>query len=99
LLEEGRIAIKVLTRTAARHPGHSGTGEAFGRWLLAVVDPVATALALEPVKTLTIHQDTFTSLRAEHPHIEGMLVAVLASRVDRLSRHLVEALYESVQTR
>ena len=37
--------------------------------------------------------NVFAKLRVDHPSVERLLVAVLAARVNRLSGHLVEALY------
>jgi CRP-like cAMP-binding protein len=59
----------------------------------------ATAVALEAVTTLSLEQEAFDRLCAEQPSVERLLVGVLASRVERLSRHLNEALYLSVDKR
>jgi CRP-like cAMP-binding protein len=96
LLASGRVAIRVTTphgdiATLAA----MGPGEAFGEMALLrkSATRTATAVALEPVTTLTLHKDAFDSLCREHPHMDRVLVGVLAARVERLSAHLVEALY------
>jgi CRP-like cAMP-binding protein len=50
-------------------------------------------VALEPVTTLTLHKDVFDALCRDHPQTDRILVGILAARVERLSAHLVEALY------
>lgn len=102
LIQEGRVAIKVVTPDGSTATlSVLGQGEAFGEMALLrrSSQRTASAIALEPVTTLTVHKDVFKALRAERPHVERMLIAVLAGRTDRLTRHLIEALYSPVQTR
>jgi len=43
--------------------------------------------------TLTLRFDEFWQLCEEHSGVQGLLVRMLAQRVDRLSTHLIDALY------
>lgn len=102
LLEVGRVAIRVATPD-----GESATltivapGDVFGEMALLRRSSTrtASAVALEPVTTLSIEHDAFARLCAEQPSVERLLVGILAARVERLSRHLTEALYLSVDKR
>ena len=104
LVRSGRLAVRVSTDA-----GDSATlrilrpGDAFGE--LSLVRPTgrhqrsATVTALEPVETLVLPRAAFESLRASHPQVERLLVALLAERVDQLSQRLLEALYVGVEIR
>lgn len=102
LLESGHVAIRVATTT-----GEVATltvvapGEAFGEMALLrrSARRTATAVALDRVTTLALESNVFAKLRVDHPSVERLLVAVLAARVNRLSGHLVEALYLPVDQR
>jgi CRP/FNR family cyclic AMP-dependent transcriptional regulator len=102
LVETGRVAIRIVTPDGDTATlAVLGPGEAFGEMALLrrSSQRSASAFALEAVTTLTIHKDVFTRLRSDNPAIERFLVSVLAARVDRLSKHLMDALYASVETR
>lgn len=104
LVRSGRLAVRVST-----DDGESATlrilrpGDAFGE--LSLLHPngehlrTATITALEPVETLVLPRSAFESLRASHPQVERLLVALLAERVDQLSQRLLEALYVGVERR
>lgn len=72
-----------------------GPGEAFGEMAMLAEDHrrSSTIVAIEPVVTLTLRFDDFRRLCDEHPAVQALLVRMLAQRVDRLSTHLVDALY------
>jgi CRP-like cAMP-binding protein len=78
-----------------------GPGETFGE--IALLDDTAprsaTVLAVEKGETRAIHKLDFDALRARNPAIADILAAALALRVRRLSELLVEAHYESADTR
>src|SRR3954451_3732991 len=102
LLSAGHVAIRVGT------PGGEvatltivSPGEAFGEMALLrrTSTRTATAVALDKVTTLALDSGVFHQMRAEHPSVERLLVAVLAARVNRLSGHLVDALYLPVDKR
>jgi CRP-like cAMP-binding protein len=78
-----------------------GSGQAFGEMALlrTSAQRSASVVALEASETLSLHRDVFFALCNTHPSIERLLVSVLAARVDRLSRHLVEALHLPVEQR
>lgn len=78
-----------------------GPGQAFGELALLrrSAQRTATVSALEPAETRVLHRDVFRQLCQANPAVERMLIAVLAARVDRLSRHLVEALHLPVELR
>jgi CRP/FNR family transcriptional regulator, cyclic AMP receptor protein len=99
---EGHAAVRVTT------PGGEtatlsvlGPGQAFGELALLRRSSQRTAsvVAVEPLETRVLHRDVFFRLVEEHPSVERLLVGLLAARVDRLSRHLVEALHLPVEQR
>jgi len=102
LIESGHVAVRVATAT-----GEVATltvlapGDAFGEMALLRRSSrrTATAVALETTVALALERSAFARLRAEQPSVERLLVAVLAARVNRLSAHLVEALYLPVDKR
>jgi CRP-like cAMP-binding protein len=101
LIESGRVSLHVAT-----HTGESAMlsvlspGQAFGEMaLVGARDRTATALALEDVTTRAMNRGLFEELRRSHPAVDRLLVDILASRVDRLSRELTEALYLPVDVR
>jgi CRP/FNR family transcriptional regulator, cyclic AMP receptor protein len=79
----------------------NGPGEAFGE-LALVGDPRprgATVVALEGCETLSLGRGDFERLRASYPGVDRFLVDLLAARVDRLDRYLLEALYVPAERR
>lgn len=102
LIVSGRFAVRVRTPV-----GDSailtvlGPGELFGE--VALLGPEqrrsATVEALEAAETRSIFRDDFHALRANHPGVSDVLIAILVGEVTRLSRHLLEALYVSSDKR
>jgi len=101
LLASGRVALRVTTplgdmaTLAVLGPGHY-----FGE--MALISPASrnsTALALEPVETLTLHRDRLDELRERHREIDRFLLDALMREVRRLSHSLLEALYVPVDKR
>jgi CRP-like cAMP-binding protein len=95
LIHKGRFAVRVTTAL-----GDSamltvlGPGDSFGELALVTNRPrSATVAALEPSETRAIHQHDFTRLRRERPAIADVLIGTLGAQVDRLTAHLVDALY------
>ncbi|HEV7195277.1 MAG TPA: Crp/Fnr family transcriptional regulator [Pedococcus sp.] len=78
-----------------------GPGEAVGE--LALLSPdgrrSSSVQALEPVVTLALDARAFAALTAQRPEVNRLLVDLLAARVRRLSDHLVDALYSTVEER
>jgi CRP-like cAMP-binding protein len=72
-----------------------GPGEAFGEMAMLADDHrrSSTIVAIEPVVTLTLRFEEFRQLCDEHPGVQALLVRMLAQRVERLSTHLLDALY------
>jgi CRP/FNR family transcriptional regulator, cyclic AMP receptor protein len=72
-----------------------GPGEAFGEMAMLADDHrrSSTIVAIEPVVTLSLRFEEFRRLCDEHPGVQALLVRMLAQRVDRLSTHLLDALY------
>jgi CRP/FNR family transcriptional regulator, cyclic AMP receptor protein len=72
-----------------------GSGDFFGE--LVIVSPEAgrnaTAVALDPTETLTLHRDQLDALRREHPAIDRFLLEVMAMQIRRMSLLLSDALY------
>ena len=102
LVVKGRFAAKVVTaRGDVAMLWVCGPGEAFGE--LALVSPEeprsATVAALEPAATHAVHRRDFERLRHEHPEIDGVLAALLAGQLRRMSALLVDAYYTSAERR
>ena len=95
LVDRGHVALRIHTPL-----GDVATvriikpGDFFGE--LAVVSPGprnATAIALDPVDTLSLDRTQLDELRSDHPGIDALLVEALVSEVRRLAGQLVEAMY------
>jgi CRP-like cAMP-binding protein len=101
LIVSGRVALRVTTPAGeAVTLSVLGAGQAFGEMaLVGNRRRTATAIALEPLTALAMSTASFESLRRRHPAVDRLLLDILASRVDRLSRELSEALYVPVETR
>ena len=102
LVESGLVAVRVTTPDGeVATLTVIGPGDAFGEMALLRRSSArsATAVALEPVTTLTLERAAFVRLCTEHPSVERLLVGLLAARVERLSGHLLEALYLSADKR
>lgn len=102
LIVSGRFAVRVRTPlgdTAILTV--LGPGDLFGE--VALLGPeqrrTATVEALEAAETRSIFRDDFQRLRADHPEVSEVLIAILVGEVKRLSRHLLEALYVSSDKR
>jgi CRP-like cAMP-binding protein len=101
-IAEGHVIVRRSTPDGERAAFTvMGPGEAFGE--LALLAPQArrtsSVEALEATSTLTLAGSVFTSLVRERPEFSRVLVDVLAARVRRLSDHLVDALYASLEER
>lgn len=102
LLEKGRAAVRVSTSH-----GDSviinviGPGAFFGEQALVGDNNHRTAdvIALQPLETLTLHRTDFDRLRKENPMVDTVLVTALSERVNRLTDHLLEALFATADKR
>ena len=102
LIRKGRFAASVSTRMGdAAILSVMGAGEMFGELALLGSDErrSATVAALEAAETLSVHRLDFERLRADHPAVAEVLVAILSAQVRRLSRHLLDALYVPAEQR
>ncbi len=101
LVEKGRFAVRVTTALADTATlAIRGPGEAFGELALVSDAPrSATVAALEPAETHSLYRREFDQLRRDHPHVDRMLVAVLAAEVRRMDELIVEAFYLSAEKR
>lgn len=101
-LEKGHVAIRVTTPV-----GDCATftvlspGDAFGEQALLQETSrrAATAVALDAVETRTLHRDEFEALRQSKPHVDRLLIAMLAASVRNLSEQLIESLFLPVEKR
>jgi CRP/FNR family cyclic AMP-dependent transcriptional regulator len=101
LIAKGRFAVRVTTplgETAML--AIRGPGEAFGELALVSDAPrSATVAALEPAETYSLYRREFDELRREHPFVNRVLVAILASEVRRMDELIVEAFYVGAEQR
>jgi CRP/FNR family transcriptional regulator, cyclic AMP receptor protein len=101
LIESGHVAVRVSTpygETATLRV--LGPGDQFGE--LALVAPAprsATVVALDPVETLSLHEDHMVRLRLAHPEIDRLLLETVVREVRRLSAALLETMYVPVPQR
>ena len=100
----GHLAVRVTTSA-----GHAATlnvlgpGDAFGE-LALLPGPhggrrSASVVALDEVVTRVVARRDFEALRAEHPSVDAVLLAVLADRVRELSRRLLETMHAPLDRR
>jgi CRP-like cAMP-binding protein len=101
LIASGTVAVYVTTPVGSTAIfAVFGPGEAVGEMALVEGgERAATAIAMEAVETLSLRRDQLEELRAQHPGIDRVLVALLAARVRRQNAHLVDAYFASAETR
>jgi CRP/FNR family transcriptional regulator, cyclic AMP receptor protein len=101
LIEAGRVALRVTTPAGEVSTlSVLSAGQSFGEMaLVGRHRRTATAVALEAVTTKVMSRRLFEGLRVKYPGVDRILVEILASRVDRLSQQLAEALYLPVDAR
>jgi CRP-like cAMP-binding protein len=78
-----------------------GPGDVFGE-LALVGGPRprgATVIALDPCETLSLSRDQFEHLRESYPGVNRFLLELLSTRIERLDRQLLEALYVPAERR
>ena len=102
LLDRGRAAIRVSNAHGDQFIINViGPGSFFGEQALVGDNNhrSATVISLQPVETLALHRAEFDRLRAEHPAVDSLLVTALSERVNRLTDHLLEALFTPADKR
>jgi CRP/FNR family transcriptional regulator, cyclic AMP receptor protein len=102
LVVRGRIAIRIAT-TIGQAATIDFTYEGGMVGEQALLPPAgrrsATAVAIEETETMALSATDFAELRAEHPSVDGVLLAVFVRRQRALSARLAEALSVSAETR
>ena len=93
LIVRGRVG--VLIGGAAGNPftvALMGPGDFFGEQALLNRAAVRSASiqAVEPTETLVIGRGEFEELRQQYPEVDRLLIVVLVSMVDRLTRQVAE---------
>ena len=102
LIDRGRAAVRISTPQGDHVIVNIiGPGSFFGEQALVGGDNhrSATVIALQPLETLALRRTDFDRLRAEHPMVDSMLVTALSERVNRLTDHLLEALFATAEKR
>jgi len=97
LIAKGRFVVRVTTALGDTAIfSVLGPGEMFGELALLGGDHArrsATVAALEQAETRSVHRIDFERLRSRNPETVNVMIAILSGQVQRLSKHLVEALY------
>jgi CRP-like cAMP-binding protein len=102
LVEYGHLAVHAgLASGATATFAILSSGDYFGELALLRADRrrTATVTALEPSRTLAVAATAFAALCSRNPGIERIVSALLADRIDILSRRLLETMYEGVDRR
>jgi CRP/FNR family cyclic AMP-dependent transcriptional regulator len=104
LVATGRLGVRITNRA-----GESVTlnvlapGDFFGELaLLRTGGPrrrTATIFCLEAAETLSLTNDQFRALCRDHPEVSRLLESALVTRIEDLSRRLLEALVDSLDRR
>lgn len=102
LIVSGRVAIRVTTPLGdAATLDLTCAGDVVGEQ--ALLPPFAprsaTAVAVEATETMALSATDFAALRAEHPSVDGVLLALLARRNRSLAARLTEALFVGAESR
>lgn len=102
LVERGHLAVSgTLASGAAATFTVLSPGDYFGEMALLRTDRrrTATVTALEDSQTLAFAASAFDRLCEHDPAVERVVSTLLADRIDRLSRRLLETMYESLDRR
>lgn len=102
LIRRGRVTAGTTTRYGTEVVySLMGPGDVFGELALVTADARRTArlMAIEPTETLVIRRGDFDRLRRSRPELQDALTSLLADRIVRLSRQMVEAIAVPAETR
>lgn len=102
LVLEGRVGLRVATPLGDEVTlALLGAGEAFGELAVLSGDARrdATAVALEPTRTLVVRREELDRLRRRNPGIDRMLTELLAAQVRRLSAAVLDLAHQPVDKR
>lgn len=102
LVVSGRFVVRTVTPLGeAAAVGLVGSGGSFGE--LALVGEgaprSATVTALEAAETFAVYVHDFRALRSRHPHLNDVLVTLLAAEVRRLTSLVEEVLFLPAEKR
>ena len=102
LVESGHLAVRgSLSSGATATFTILSAGDYFGELALLRRDHRRTAsvVAIEPSRTMSIAGSAFQRLCAANPRVEHALSVLLADRVEKLSRRLLETMFVSLDRR
>lgn len=102
LVEHGHLAVHGgLASGATATFTILSSGDYFGELALLRADHrrTATVTALEPSRTLVVTATSFDALCRRNPGVERIVSALLADRIEILSRRLLETMYETLDRR
>ena len=102
LVERGHLAVSgTLASGATATFTVLSPGDYFGELALLRTDRrrTATVTALEDSQTVAVAVSAFDRLCERNPAIERVVSTLLADRIDRLSRRLLETMFESLDRR
>jgi CRP/FNR family transcriptional regulator, cyclic AMP receptor protein len=102
LVVKGSFAVRIMTPLGdTATVGVRGPGDSFGEMALASPDArrAGTVAALKPAETMAVYYGEFERLRARHPAVNQVLVALLAVEVRRMNELLLDALYLPAERR
>ena len=102
VIESGRVRVHLVgTEGEAVTLTVLGRGEVLGEMgvVLGHHERTASAEALDEVTVRVLRKEAFDRVRAEHPEANDFLLQVMARRIERLSRRLLEAHHVGVEQR
>ena len=102
LVVKGSFAVRIMTPLGDTVTvGVRGRGDSFGEMALASPESrrAATVTALKPAETMAVYYGEFERLRARHPAVNQVLVALLGVELSRMNELLLDALYLPAERR
>lgn len=102
LVVKGSFAVRIMAPLGDTVTvGVRGPGDSFGEMALASPEArrAATVTALKPAETMAVYYGEFERLRARHPAVNQVLVALLGAELNRMNELLLDALYLPAERR